>query len=48
MFEIWVEWADGASECVDSADTKSDASHLINEYRMAYGTSAKRIWVETL
>jgi len=46
MTEIWVEWKNGDKECVDSADSESEAINLTNEYRMAYGESYKRVWVQ--
>lgn len=44
--EILVEWKNGTVECVDSAENESEACHLVSEYRMAFGDSYKRIWMQ--
>lgn len=47
MTEIWVEWKNGERECIDSAESESEAVSLVPEYRMAYNPeSYKRIWVQ--
>lgn len=46
MTEIWAEWRSGEVECVDSADSESEAIYLVNEYRMAFGEAATRIWTQ--
>lgn len=44
MTEIWAEWKNGETECVDECESESEALNLINEYRMAYGPHAVRLW----
>lgn len=44
MTEIWAEWKNGEKECVDTAESESEALYLIGEYRMAYGDAAVRLW----
>lgn len=44
MFEIWVEWTNGQVECIDTADTQTEAYSLVSEYKMAYSVSAKQVW----
>ena len=46
MTEIWAEWTNGEVECVDCAESESEAINLVSEYRMAYGQAARRIWVQ--
>jgi len=43
---IWAEWLNGQVECVDSAESESESLTFINEYRMAYGSAAKRVWIQ--
>ena len=44
--EVWAEWFDGEVECIDSAESESEAVYLANEYRMAYQGTAARIWIQ--
>lgn len=44
--EVWAEWFDGEVECIDSADSESEAIQLASEYRQAYRGTAKRIWIQ--
>lgn len=46
MYKIMVEWNSGQKECIDETDTQEDATYLVNEYRMAFGSSYNRIWFE--
>lgn len=41
---IWVQWQDGHVECVDSADSDSEAAYLIQEYTTAFGGAVVRVW----
>jgi len=46
MQEIWVEWKNGEVECVDIADSETKAIYLVEEYGMAYGDAARRVWTQ--
>ena len=44
MWEIWAEWDNGEVECVDEADSITAAEYVVQEYTLAYGIFARRIW----
>lgn len=44
MWEIWVEWKNGNVEHIDDAENSIEAEYIVQEYSIAYGESARRIW----
>ena len=46
MYKIKAMWASGKIETVDETDSRDDATYLVNEYRLAFGTAAMSVWVE--
>lgn len=47
MTAIMVEWTNGEVECVDSAETESEAIYLVEEYRTAFNPeSVNRVWMQ--
>ena len=41
-----VKWNNNNVEEVDTADTKAEAEYLLGEYKMAFGLSYGRIWID--
>jgi hypothetical protein len=46
MFKIMAKWNNNNVEEIDTADTKEEAEYLLGEYKMAFGLSCSRIWIE--
>jgi hypothetical protein len=44
--EIWAEWKSGKHEKVDSAESEAEALYLLQEYRIAYGASARSVYMK--
>ena len=40
------KWNNNNVEEIDTADTKEEAEYLLGEYKMAFGLSCSRIWIE--
>jgi len=46
MYRIYAQWLNGQVEEVDEADNLKDARFLVQEYRMAYGEAARKVWFQ--
>lgn len=46
MQAIMVEWTHGGVEMVDSCESETEAIYLVEEYRIAYGPAAVRVWMQ--